>query len=662
MPDDMNDRESAATLPVMPLSRAVASALWKAMDRLRSAGTEIGALRNLALGIIYLQATDNSWSEITPSTTSEAGRVLRDVALELKLLQIKVAEVEHIDPETSFELLRAVGGLIQDRGTRDAFRVILEMTMGARGNYLTPASVVSAMVNSVGVPAGGTIYDPASRAGELLTAAASVLPHSLELNPPEFRARSLTTEFAAITRMNLELHSLGRSVDLAASDDVLSESTPKFTRIITNPPFNYRWTPRRGLPWRYGEPPASNANYVWLQRIVERLAPDGRAAVLMPHAASTSDRDRNIRAGMVDDGCVEALITLPTKLFRGTGIGVTIWLLRPPGTPVDSILFVDASSAGHMVSQTERVLSNEELQEISSILAEWRSGGSLDAYETATAVRLQRVRETGYNLSPAIYLAPTPTVIEKAAAEQSIQRALTQLRADQRKATESFTAAVAAACGGWGTSDISPPSEWTETQLGEICQITPGASTKDSREGDVCVAKPRNVVSGRLSGPTDYIDAEQARHRSAYRIEPGDVLCTRTGTVGKVALASPVQSGWIFGTGLIRIRPLPDADPEVDPEFLSLYLTHPDTRDWFLRNATGSAIQSISAATLRTLPLRLPPLPDQQSIARALRTLDEMIVAHEDVRRTTRKLRDTLLPFLLSGGVGTGDWSSAASG
>lgn len=247
------------------------------------------------------------------------------------------------------------------------------------------------------------------------------------------------------------------------------------------------------------------------------------------------------------------------------------------GTPVESLLFIDASHSGHMVSRAQHALSNQDLRKIRKILTRWRSGASIDAYETAAAAELHRVRIAGYNLNPAAYLAPPPA--SAAGVEWSLQRMLAELEDIARKTSESHRAATLAANDGSAMPGLSPDTRWTALQLGDICRITPGAATKDSPDGTIPVVKPRNVVSGRIVGPTDHIDADQALQRSTYRIQPGDILCTRTGTVGKIALASSAEDGWIFGTGLIRIRIRPDTGQQVDPLFLSIYLAHSSARE-----------------------------------------------------------------------------------
>jgi type I restriction enzyme M protein len=193
----------------------------------------------------------------------------------------------------------------------------------------------------------------------------------------------------------------------------------------------------------------------------------------------------------------------------------------------------------------------------------------------------------------------------------------------------------------------STPADWTDAQLADFCELIPGAPTQDDPNGSVPVLKPKNLVSGKLTGPTDKMDAAEAEQRPRYRVTSGDLLCARTGTVGRVGLAENDQAGWIFGSGLICIRIKPST--QVDPQFLGFYFAHPAVSDWVTRHARGTSIPNISSRVLGTLPISLPPLSVQRAIGHALVTLNDSIEAHQRIYETTAELRDALLPLLLSG-------------
>ena len=98
---------------------------------------------------------------------------------------------------------------------------------------------------------------------------------------------------------------------------------------MANPPFNQKEWARNteDARWKYGVPPARNANYGWMQHILSKLAPHGEAAVVMANGtmASNSGGEGDIRKAMLEDDVVSCMIAMPGNLFRGTAIPVCVW-------------------------------------------------------------------------------------------------------------------------------------------------------------------------------------------------------------------------------------------------------------------------------------------------------------------------------------------------
>ncbi|MFC4529674.1 restriction endonuclease subunit S [Sphaerisporangium dianthi] len=189
------------------------------------------------------------------------------------------------------------------------------------------------------------------------------------------------------------------------------------------------------------------------------------------------------------------------------------------------------------------------------------------------------------------------------------------------------------------------PDGWTEIPLADVCVLRAGPSTPPDSGGSVAIVKPRNLADGRITGAVDRMTEQAAARLSAYRLAPGDVICVRTGALGRNALVTDEHEGSVFGSGVIRLRP----DDRVDPRYLNHYLSHPAVRGWLARNSSGTAVPSISTRSMGVLPVALAPLDTQRRIGDALGALDDKIAVHERIRQATLELRDTLLPLLMSG-------------
>lgn len=557
-----------------------------------------------------------------------------------------------LPPAMHNDFIKVTDRAVKQLGYTEVFQLVVE-EFAWENDVFTPKSVTEILANIIDADSVTSVYDPFCRAGELLVAAGAraggdSVDEAVTVwgETPNFRSQ-------AIAQMNLRLHEIDGGIGPQMSTPIVG--LPKASVIITNPPFNVKgWTPFRDRNWRYGSPPEKNANFAWLQYVLERLEPDGEAAVLMANNAafSANDRERRIREGMVLDGCIQALISLPPSLFHGTGVSATIWLLRAPGTHPNvghDVLFVDASKAGHMVNRNRRELADWEIREIIEIVTADRTFEQITS-ETVrcTSASLGEIQALDFNLSPAAYL-PGNQINDAPNVTDLMARWEFELEAVQRS---DFLVRNAVSSLAHTKSFIGATStSWPKVHLADVCELIPGAPTKDAPNdlGAIPILKAKNLLLGRLTGETDMADASEASRNSRYRVEVGDLLCARTGTMGKVGLVTAEQQGWIFGSGLICIRVRPDQ--ELEPKFLVAYFMSPAVIDWVMRNSGGTSIPSISAKTLSTLPVSLPPLRVQYAIAETMDVFAESSAAHERAHQAANRLRGALFPLFFSGKI-----------
>jgi len=145
------------------------------------------------------------------------------------------------------------------------------------------------------------------------------------------------------------------------------------------------------------------------------------------------------------------------------------------------------------------------------------------------------------------------------------------------------------------------------------------------------------VVSVELEGNEKYILAD------------GDFLFARSGaTVGKTYLYDPRDGKAIFAGYLIRVRTNPKT---LLPKYLKGFTqTH---RYWFWVKSTlrAGAQPNINAKEYASLPIPLPPLPEQHVIAEILSTWDEAIAKTEQLIAALQKRKKGLMQRLLTGEV-----------
>src|SRR6202040_4144194 len=181
--------------------------------------------------------------------------------------------------------------------------------------------------------------------------------------------------------------------------------------VMANPPFNIKdWARNTEDPrWKYGVPPANNANYAWMQHILSKLAPGGSAGVVMANGSMSSNTNGEgaIRAQIVEADLVSCLVALPTQLFRSTGIPVCLWFFEmDKADRSGQVLFIDARGLGHLVDRAERELTNEEIVRIGDTYRAWLAKGSgyQDVPGFCTSATRDDIEAAGYVLTPGRYV------------------------------------------------------------------------------------------------------------------------------------------------------------------------------------------------------------------------------------------------------------------
>ncbi|SCF36136.1 type I restriction enzyme M protein [Micromonospora viridifaciens] len=536
----------------------------------------------------------------------------------------------------------------------------------AAGEFHTPSSVTRLAARILGtMGTGRSLFDPYCRSGEFLVAVLQELTSHVGVQPGRVRifASHPRVSTCRLAELHLDMYDVDRELRAGLSLADHKPSPPGYDLVVSNPPFNMRLG--EGLvhsrDWGYAPPPPQNANFAWLQHALLALNEKGAAALVVANNAcfSSGKRDREIRKAMVEDGVVACLVALPPQLFSGTAVPSTLWILDKRRRHSGEVLFLDATSLGAMTSRTSRVLTDDDIARLTRAFAIWwagEPGGRLDDMH-ARAVPLAEIRSRSYSLNPLSYVNPprrTASAEERTDELRRISRELEQLRASAEAVSRAASLADA------GT-DVAPapapqtrntligdvPIGWRQLPLGQLAEIQAGPHLPRALPGvGVPLVQPRNLRYGAIA--TDDLESvsvisDASIHR--YALRPGDLLCVRAGDLGRHGMVGAGQSGWLFGTGLFRIRP----SAEILPEYLAHYLGLVEVVDWIRRNASGTAVPSINRETLAELPVVLPSLDEQGRIARVLQDAWVEARVHDQLAKVADRLRENLAPMLMRG-------------
>jgi type I restriction enzyme S subunit len=139
-----------------------------------------------------------------------------------------------------------------------------------------------------------------------------------------------------------------------------------------------------------------------------------------------------------------------------------------------------------------------------------------------------------------------------------------------------------------------------------------------------------------------------AARLSKHQVIPGDLLFARRGEIGRHAVITESERGWLCGTGCFLVRV---ESPEADPGFVSYFLSTDESVDWLNRHAAGVVMPNLSNTVLQRVPISLPPLPEQKKIAHILSTVQRAIEAQERIIQTTTELKKALMHKLFTEGL-----------
>ena len=545
---------------------------------------------------------------------------------------------------------------------RESFRDLLDAfaqdaALSSRQAF-TPKAVVDLLseLSSANRPAL-RIHDPYPRGGELLTAVVAAMGDSA---PPMVCAEAPNDGMLRMTAMNLMIHGVVPQLDTDAEVPWLTKAPDHGAGadyVLTNPPFNAVSGKTGTTDWRYGTPPPSNDNFAWLQHVLSSLRPGGHAAVVMADNAAVSDqpKERAIRQAMVEDGVVECVVALPSHLFRGTAVSACVWFLTTPSTRTE-VHFINARRAGGMVSRTRRELQSDDVRLVQQIYRSLRDGNTVpeDERVLGKSVSVREIKNRGYSLSPVDYISvgthAVGTPEDVAASREELFRAQDTAQSLDAAANSLWEQGTDS-----GHMRQRPAQGWSQLLLRDLCKVQAGPSPSllnpkmFSPDEQIPVVLPKHLRHRRVSGVEESrVSYQDARRLERFRVNEGDILCTRTGTVGPSALVGAAEAGSLYGGNLLRLHSFACG---VDPRFVLAFLSLPETQAWIKDRAEMTTVASIKTKAMEQLPVLLPPLDEQRRIGELLSALDSQIVAHHRVVTAAERAHGELAILLMGGAL-----------
>ena len=212
--------------------------------------------------------------------------------------------------------------------------------------------------------------------------------------------------------MNLTIRGMEADLGSYHADTFSKDQHPslKADFIMANPPFNLsNWGADKlkdDVRWKFGMPPASNANYAWIQHMIHHLAPNGKIGLVLANGALSTQAsgEGDIRKRIIEADLVEGIVALPTQLFYSVTIPVTLWFISKNKKQKGKTLFVDARNMGHMVDRKHRDFSEEDIQKLADTFESFQNGTLENQKGFCAVADLQEIEKQDYILTPGRYV------------------------------------------------------------------------------------------------------------------------------------------------------------------------------------------------------------------------------------------------------------------
>ncbi len=302
------------------------------------------------------------------------------------------------------------------------------------GEFYTPSSIVRTLVEIL-EPYEGRVYDPCCGAGGMFVQSAKFVErHQGRIDGLSVYGQESNPNTWKLAQMNLAIHGLEGNLGQGAADTFFNNQHKSLRAdfILANPPFNMSdWGGDKleeDVRWKYGTPPPGNANYAWMQHMIYHLSPTGKLGLVLANGSlSASGQEGKIRKEIIRDDLVEAVISMPDKLFYSTPIPVSLWIINRKKKQEGKTIFIDARTLGIMVTRAHRELSIEDIDKIASVYHDFVEGKGVEKEGFVHVADIKEIEDNNFVLTPGRYVGLEERTDDGEPFEEKMERLMSEL-------------------------------------------------------------------------------------------------------------------------------------------------------------------------------------------------------------------------------------------
>lgn len=436
------------------------------------------------------------------------------------------------------------------------------------GQFALPWSVAELMARLLGDEIK-EVFDPA--------ADASALPVVLAFNPTTKAVGVFSTPFAEFCS-TLQARILGSRIEVHTERQSGDRAKYKYAHCISAPPLG-------GRVKLEGAVRAVEPYVLAMNEVLDRLAPGGKAVLLVPEAMLFSSARIELRKRILGQGILRAIVSLPPGVFFPySGVKTSILVLDRATRPDAPVRFVDASHYADQVHKAQKVLKVE---------------GVLEAFQNPDP------REGVFDVLP-----------QEIRADEDVVWVMSRFSSRLR----SFRSDPVAA-----NADV--------VELGSV--LRDDILSLGTTEGlpFIQVAELSTDVLDARRSAKDGGQSGAALPKTARRLDAHALLLARVGGKLKPTMFDPADGPVAVGSNVFIFSV--DAS-RADPEYLVMELRSSTVQDQLDAYHQGSTIPSIAKVDLMRMGIRLPDLQEQRRLVRE-RKEAILLAKREEIARQEKR-------------------------
>jgi len=296
-------------------------------------------------------------------------------------------------------------------------------TAGINGQFRTPRHIIRLMVDMLEPKPTEVVGDPACGTGGFLV---SVMQYLLEAyTSPQGIIQETDPETGAVEKIYtgdlLEAHRehirsqmfhgfdfdatmlriAAMNLSTGFTDRFPNAATEGFDLVLANPPFKGSLDFEDVHPSLLRQVKTKKTELLFIALILRMLKTGGRSATIVPDGVlfGSSGAHQALRRLLIDNNQLEAVISLPSGVFKpyaGVSTGILVFT---KGGRTDNVFFYDIEADGFSLDDKREPVSEDDLPDC---LSRWRARSpKMDTDQTAKAffVSAEEIRESNYDLS-----------------------------------------------------------------------------------------------------------------------------------------------------------------------------------------------------------------------------------------------------------------------